>query len=224
MLKSIDTQWEKIYKNEGKSYKYYDILEHPHPDMGKIVKIFKKNRVKTVLDLGCGAGRNAYFLAKNDFDVYGLDNAPAGLKILKKALKNQDLKADLKVGDVYKVLPYKDNTFDALISIQVIQHAKETTIIKAIKEIVRVVKPGGLIFITLCGRYSNSKIRLFLVKTAKKIAPNTYLPTQGNEAGLVHFIYNKDLIKKHFSNFEILEFWRDDKDYFAFVGRNKKSI
>jgi len=48
------------------------------------------------------------------------------------------------------------------------------------------------------------------------------LPTLGNEAGLVHFIYNKQLIQKHFNNFEILKLWRDDKDYFAFIGRNKK--
>ncbi|MFA5124634.1 MAG: class I SAM-dependent methyltransferase [Patescibacteria group bacterium] len=221
-IKTITSIWEKIYDKEGESYKYYDILETPHPDLEQVIKEFKKSKAKKVLDLGCGAGRNALYLAQNGFTVYGIDNAPTGLKILRKKLKERGLVADLKLEDVYKPLPYKDDFFDALISIQVIQHAKEATILKAIKEITRIVKPGGIIFITVCGRYSKGKVRLFLVKTAKKIAQNTYLPTQGNETGLIHFIYNKDLIKKHFSNFKILKLWRDNKDYFAFIASNNK--
>jgi SAM-dependent methyltransferase len=217
-----NSQWEKIYEGEGESYNYYEILEKPHSDMDKVIKIFQQNNINKVLDLGCGAGRNTLYLAQKGFTVFGLDNAPAGLKILKQALKKYRLQVNLKIGNVYKPLPYKDSFFDAVISIQVIQHAKEGAILKAIKEISRIVKPGGLIFITLCGRYSKGKERYCLVKTAKKIAPNTYLPTLGNEAGLVHFIYNKQLIQKHFNNFEILKLWRDDKDYFAFIGRNKK--
>jgi ubiquinone/menaquinone biosynthesis C-methylase UbiE len=127
------------------------------------------------------------------------------------------------VGDAFASLPYADNSFDALVSVQVMQHAKESVIIKAIKEIVRVVKPGGLIFITLCGRCSKGKVRYCLVQTAKKIAPNTYVPTQGNETGLTHFIYNQDLVHKHYKDFKIMDLWRDDKDYYAFVGRNNKS-
>jgi len=220
--KAKSSQWEQIYKGEGKAYKYYDILETPHSDLFRVIKIFRENKVKKVLDLGCGAGRNTMPLAQKNFEVYGLDNAPTGLKILKKTLKNRSLKVNLKTGNAFASLPYQDNYFDAIISVQVLQHAKETVILKAIKEVSRIIKPNGLIFITLCGRISKGKVRLFLVKTAKKIAPNTYLPTQGNERGLVHFIYNRQLIKKHFKNFQLLKIWRDDKDYFAFIGRNKK--
>lgn len=216
------SQWEKIYKGEGQGYKYYSILETPHLDMDKIIKVFKKNKTCKVLDLGCGAGRNTWYLADQGFEAYGLDNAPTGLDMLKKALKERELKAELKVGDAFDTLPYPDNFFDALVSVQVMQHAKESVIKKAVKEISRVVKPGGLIFITLCGRCSKGKLRYCLVKTANKIAPNTYVPTQGNETGLVHFIYNKDLILKHYNNFSILDFWRDDKDYYAFLAKNNK--
>ena len=167
-LKTKSSQWEQIYKGEGKDYKYYDILETPHPDLGKVVKIFKELGVKKVLDLGCGAGRNILPLA-NNFSVYGLDSAPSGLKILRKTLKERRLQADLKLENAFAPLPYRDNYFDALISVQVLQHAKETAILKTIKEITRIVKPGGLIFITLCGRISKGKIRLFLVKLPKKL-------------------------------------------------------
>ncbi|MEK7072021.1 MAG: class I SAM-dependent methyltransferase, partial [Patescibacteria group bacterium] len=76
----------------------------------------------------------------------------------------------MKVGDIFSPLPYNDNYFDAIVSVQVLQHGKEKDIKKSLKEVVRVLKPNGLIFITLCGRVSKGQVRFCLVKTAKKIA------------------------------------------------------
>lgn len=213
-------QWDKIYKKEGDKYKYYDIYD-PHPDIDKVVKIFKKNKVQKVLDLGSGAGRNLWYLVSKGFDLYGIDLAAEGIELTKKYLKKKKLSAELKVGDVFKKLAYLDNFFDAIVSVQVLQHADEPTIKKTIKEMERILKPGGLLFATLCGRCSKGKVRHCLVKTAKKIAPFTYLPTQGSEQGLTHYIYNKDRIEKHYKNFKISEFWLDDKDYYCFVGQKK---
>ena len=106
MDKRNSSQWEKIYRQEGQNYSYYEILKTPHSDMDKVIKIFKKQKVKKVLDLGCGAGRNALYLAQNGFSVFGLDSSPAGLKILERELKKRKLKADLKLGDAYAKLPY----------------------------------------------------------------------------------------------------------------------
>jgi len=214
-------QWNNIYKKEGKNYAYYDILE-PHRDMAMVAGLFKKRGVRSVLDLGCGAGRQTWYLADNGFTVFGLDIAEAGIKMLEKVLRQKKLKADLRVGNIFNKLPYGDNYFDAVVSVQVLQHGREAEIKKAIGEIKRVLKPGGLVFITLCGRCSQGKVRLFLVKTAKKIAPHTYVPTDGKEVGLTHYIYNKDEIKKHFKDFKILKSWKDDKDYYCFIGQNRK--
>jgi len=213
-------QWNKIYKKEGKKYGYYNIFK-PHEDMSKVLTIFKKQNVKRVLDLGCGAGRNLIYLSKKEFDMYGIDCAPEGLKIIKENLKKEKTSCSLKLGNIFNKLPYKNNFFDAVISVQVLQHGKVNEIKKAIKEIERVLKPGGLIFITLSGRISKGKIRECLVKTAKKIAPRTYVPTMGNEKGLTHFIYNKKVIKKHYYNFKILKIWKDSRDYYCFIAQNK---
>ncbi len=213
-------QWNKIYKTEGEQYQYYNIFD-PHQDIVRVSEVFKEYKVKKVLDLGCGAGRNLVFLAKRKFEMAGLDLAPESLKLIKKNLKKDNIKADLKVGSFFDRLSYKDEFFDALISVQALQHGTEKQIRRAIHEIRRVLKPGGIMFITLCGRISKGKVRLFLVKTAKKIAPHTYKPTQGNEKGLTHFIYNKNLIRKHFDGFRILKLWKDDKDYYCFFAQKK---
>lgn len=99
------------------------------------------------------------------------------------------------------------------------QHGTTEQVKKGIDEIKRVLKPKGHIFITLSGRYSEGKIRPFLVKTARKIEDRVYVPTQGSEAGLPHFIYNKELILKHYHNFTILNLWKDAKDYYCFIGQ-----
>ena len=195
------TQWNKIYKKNQKNYKYYDLNE-PHQDMPKISKIFKQKKIKKILDLGCGSGRNLFYLLKKGFELSGIDLAPEGIKQIKQITKN---KVDLKIGDVFTTLPYKDNSFDAIISVQVLQHSKKRNIKKAISEIKRILKPGGLIFLTVCGRYSQGKLRYCLITTAKQIAYNTFVPTIGPEKGLTHFIYNKKILLEHYSDFQFLE-------------------
>lgn len=62
-------QWNKIFKKYGK------VFTKIQEDLPKIVKIFKRNNIKTVLDLGCGFGRHTVYLAKKDLQVYGIDIA-----------------------------------------------------------------------------------------------------------------------------------------------------
>jgi SAM-dependent methyltransferase len=88
--------------------------------------------------------------------------------------------------------------------------------LKLVSEIKRVLRPGGLVFITVCGRYSKGKVRHCLVETAKQISPNTYVPTQGNERGLVHYIYSKKRILLHFRDFSIESWFTDSKGYYCF--------
>ena len=212
------SQWNEIYRKQGTGYKFYNILQ-PHKDLGKVIALFKKAGAKRVLDLGCGAGRNLIPLAENGFDAYGIDQASDGLKIAKRELSRRNLKAKLAKGNVFTNLPYKDGFFDALISVQVMQHATPSRIKKGIAEMHRVLKPGGLAFITLTGRISSGKVHRMLILTARKIGDHLYIPQQGDEKGLVHFIYTKKLIYGHYSSFKILSLWIDEKGYYCFIAR-----
>lgn len=216
----MNTKWNKIYKAGAKNYSYYD-LQKPHEDMPFIAQFFKEQKAEKILDLGCGSGRNALFLAKNGFKVWGIDNAQEGLNTLKNSAQKSGANIELTCADIYKKLPYKDNSFDAVISLQVLQHNKRSQIQNTINELQRVLKPNGFLFITVCGRYSEGKTRYCLVKTAKKIAENTYVPTIGDETGLIHFIYNKKLLLKDFKNFKKIKIWKDSKDYYALLAQEK---
>jgi len=91
--------WNEAFKKEGV------IFVKPQKGMHKIIKLFKKNGVKRVLDLGCGSGRHLVYLARHNFDVYGIDIAREGVRIARSWLRKERLKAHLKVGDIYKRLP-----------------------------------------------------------------------------------------------------------------------
>lgn len=217
-------QWDKIFKWHGK------VFTKPQEDIPKIVKLFEKRGVKRVLDLGCGSGRHTVYLAKKGFEVYGIDIAPEGIKIAKKWLKKEKLKASLRTGNIYKKLPYKDNFFDAIISTQTIHHERIESIKKAIKEIERILKPKGLIFISVRKR----KLRKIWPKGTiiekyglqrsryKIIGPRTYVPIERGEKGLTHYLFNKSIIIKEFKNFNV-DLWVDpDRRHYCFLGELKK--
>jgi tRNA G46 methylase TrmB len=50
-------QWNQIFKKQGR------IFLEPHEDAPKMAKIFKKYKVKSLLDLGCGTGRQVVYFA-----------------------------------------------------------------------------------------------------------------------------------------------------------------
>ena len=92
-----------------------------------------------ILDCGCGNGKN--MLYRTDCTNVGIDNSVGLLEISKgKGL-------DVIEGDI-RNLPYSDNSFDAAISVAVIHHlATPEDRLIAIQEMIRVVKPGGKIYI-----------------------------------------------------------------------------
>ncbi len=184
-----------------------------------------------VLDLGCGSGRHLVFLAKNGFEVYGFDIAEEGMKIAKGWLAENNLSADFKTGSLYGKLPYQNNFFDAVISTQAINHGLIEDIRMAVKEIERVLRPGGIIFITVRKRRIRNWERGKVIEKYGKqsvdykvIAPRTYVPVEGGEKDLPHFLFNKDIIKKEFRHFKIDNIWTaKDKRHYCFLGYYNKS-
>ena len=191
-------------------------MEEPEEGLDKVVEVFREHGVRRVLDLGCGSGRHLVFFAERGFEVYGIDISETGIGIAEEWLKAKGLSADLRVGSVYERLPYGDGFFDAVVSIRVIHHARIEDIRKAIGEIERVLKPNGLAFVTVRKRVSKRRRLKF-----KKLDSRTYVPLEGDEKGLVHYLFNKELLRKEFKNFRIYELSVDSKGYYRLFGELK---
>jgi len=220
----IMKQWNEVFKKHGK------VFTNPHEDMKKIGRIFKERKVKKILDLGCGTGRHTVYLAKCGFDIYGMDISEEGVRIAREWLKKEGLKANFKIGSIYKKLPYKDNFFDAVISTNTIHHQGIEKVRGTIQEVERILKPKGLIFITVRKRkfrkfYPNFTIIEKYGKQKSRyqvVGARTYVPIEGGEKGLLHYLFNKELIKKEFKNFK-LDIWVDtDRRHYCLLGEYKK--
>lgn len=72
------------------------------------------SRPGRAIDLGCGSGTNIITLAKSGWQVTGIDFAARAIQIAKRKLKQQKIKAQLRVGDVtnFKVDSQFDLAFD----------------------------------------------------------------------------------------------------------------
>lgn len=207
--------WDKTFKKRGR------VFIVPQQDMPKIVEFFKSEDVKKVLDLGCGSGRHIVYLAKQGFDVYGIDIARHGIKIARDWLKEKRLKAHFKVCDIYKELPYKDNFFDAIVSIRTLHHGKIEDIRKLVKEMKRILKPAGLIFITIRKEVAKKYIPKEKLYGIKYIAPRTYIILGGPDMGTPHYKFNKKILIKEFKGFKVIDLWIEPESYYCLLGQLK---
>ncbi|MFX1408031.1 MAG: class I SAM-dependent methyltransferase [Promethearchaeota archaeon] len=204
--------WNDIFNEKGK------VFLKPHPDMKRLVKLFQDKQVKRILDLGCGTGRHIIFFLKNGFELYGIDAAPKGLEIAKMWLEEENQCAELLLHRIEEKLPFKDDFFDAIVSIQVIHHNFLDKIIITIKEIERVLRKGGIIFITF------PTLKLFKHKDywdLVEVEPRTFIPQNGQEKDLPHHFFKKSEIYKLFKNFEIQEMYIDKTNHRAILGIKK---
>ncbi|MEO8854679.1 MAG: class I SAM-dependent methyltransferase [Ginsengibacter sp.] len=101
-----------------------------------------------ILDAGCGSGRNLIWFIKNNLDIYGIDKDESAINYLKAVFPH--FKNDRFQTAEIAALPFEDNFFDHIISSAVLHFAKSYSEFNdMIKEMVRVLKPSGSLFIRM---------------------------------------------------------------------------
>jgi SAM-dependent methyltransferase len=188
--------WNSIFAQEGL------VFPEPHEDMPRFAEMLQRQGAGAVLDLGCGTGRHVLYLAERELRVSGVDSAPIALAMTRQRLEEEGLTADLRLHDIFDRLPYPDSAFDGLVSTQVIHHARLAEIAALVREIGRIVRPRGLLFITV------PKLRN-QASEFTQIEPGTYLPLDGREAGLPHHFFSAEELMDLFVGFEVLDVHED---------------
>lgn len=146
-----DEQWENndLKKDVEKNGRIDNFVR---PITEKYIKPDKKNKI---LEGGCGKGHFVYSLNNAGYDAYGIDFAP---KIIEK-LNILFPEMKISLGDVRKTL-FTDDFFDGYWSLGVIEHFFSGFDDTA-KEMKRILKSGGYLFITFPQMSLLRKVKAF---------------------------------------------------------------
>lgn len=110
---------------------------------------------KSVLEIGCGIGLDAFHMAKRGMKVTAVDLTDVAIDTARNRFERNGLAAEFRVANATK-LPFDDETFDYVYSFGVLHHAEDTE--KSIQEVFRVLKPGGIAKIMLYNRHSLNEL------------------------------------------------------------------
>lgn len=157
------------------------------PEVEKLEELFRESNAQRILDVGCGAGRHTFYFARKGFEVYSFDEDEDAIENDRQVLRKEKLKADLRVWDMTKPLPYRDAFFDAAIAVRVIHHTNIGNINKIVHELDRVLKPMGLLFLQVPS-YESEDFDSGTIWTE----PGTLIARGGPEKGVPHHFFKKD--------------------------------
>ena len=154
--------WDEIYQSG--EYRQHWEYAHPSPELCAIVAAGIAPVGATALDLGCGAGREAIFLARCGLQVIGVDISDEALRIARERARRIRVKVDWRQGSVFG-LPVADASVDFINDRGLLHLIPERRRSALARELRRVLRPGGVLLI----RGSSKSRGTFVPISAKSI-------------------------------------------------------
>lgn len=194
MLKAWN--WAKIESDERE---YWSI---PSKDVFQFMFHLKRRGQKKVYDLGCGIGRNLFFLIEMGFDVYGSDYSLDAVMEVNNCLGENRIKHESMTE-----ISEPDKSYDAVIAYNVIYHACLSDMVKALKNVYRILKPSGSLLITFQSKKSPSYNREL------EVEPWTTIKNEGHEKDILHHYVDREEIFQLLSGYNIIELSYVEHEY-----------
>ncbi len=154
--KSGASFWDQEYKTSG----YLALSDDPSEDLIKFTRFLGRlygeghahggragfiNQTSSVLDLGCGNGRNLIYLAET-FGTTGVGYDVSGEAVAQARKKSEKLPITYTVRSIAKPIPLADESQDIVLDMMTSHFLNEQERAELLKEIHRVLKPGGWFF------------------------------------------------------------------------------
>jgi SAM-dependent methyltransferase len=97
---------------------------------------------KLFLEIGCSWGRWCIAAARKGYHAVGVDPSLKGIRAARRVARQLDIEAQYYVADG-RTLPFADGTFDQVFSYSVLQHLSKENARLTLRDICRVLRPGG---------------------------------------------------------------------------------
>lgn len=142
---------------------FWEDVDREYEDQADRMAIRKllPKRMANFADIGGGYGRLTGEYLKRAHKVYLFDYSKTELEQAKEVYGD---KIETKAGDIYE-LPFRDNELDGLMMVRVTSHLKYLD--KAVAELYRVLKPGGVAVIEVANKRTLPKMARFITGRSK---------------------------------------------------------
>jgi len=112
-----------------------------------------------LLELGCGAGNVAIWLARQGYEVVGVDIAPTAIEWARSKALAEGVRAEFLVGDVLDLSSVADAWFDFVLDGHCFHCIIEDDRSRFLAEALRVLRPGGFLLVdTMCGPVAGGRL------------------------------------------------------------------
>jgi ArsR family transcriptional regulator len=129
--------------------------EHPDISLGTVAALVDPGL--RVLDIGTGTGAMLPLLGNAVRTVVALDNSAAMLDRARDLCRQEGLQGVALCNGTVETLPFRDEAFDACHSAMALHHVADPA--AAIREMARVVRPGGRVMVTAFGSHDEDWMR-----------------------------------------------------------------
>lgn len=149
--------WQGDYYSKEGAY-FSNLLRRRKELIAKAIAALPRPACGTALDIGCGSGVYTEELLRLDYETTGMDLSGEMIASCERrfaGLPNTAPSVHLQVGDV-EHLPFNDASFDLVLCVGVLGYLIEDE--RAVRELVRVTKPGGHIVVNVTNAFSLSDI------------------------------------------------------------------
>ena len=196
--------WDSEYKNK----KLVTNKSEPQADTLRFFKFLKKDQkykieYRNILDLGCGTGRNANYLAEKDNSVIGIEISKTAIDIAKTRAKELGVSVDYRMGDIGVPYEIEDDSIDIVIDVTSSNSLNEKGREIYLKEVHRVLRKGGFVFVRALAKDGNKNVKNLLKNSPGREYDTYFL----KDLGITERVFSKDdFIKMYEKYFKILKF------------------
>jgi 2-polyprenyl-3-methyl-5-hydroxy-6-metoxy-1,4-benzoquinol methylase len=141
---SEETPWSDLYRSGD----YRALWDHSYPSPELVGYVFgaRLGARARVLDVGCGSGQDAVFLASQNFEVHGLDFSAEALRLAERRARERGVAVSWHHSSVLST-PFDAGYFDLVTDRSCFHHIGGPRRPKYSEEIARILKPGGVLLL-----------------------------------------------------------------------------
>jgi ubiquinone/menaquinone biosynthesis C-methylase UbiE len=158
-MNKAEYQQHKYYTEKASLYNDKHVIDNDehYVALKHIMSLLGIYEITSILDVGSGTGRAVKYFSENGIAIHGIEPVNA---MIKQAIHNNNIKPGLLTCATGNLLPFKDNSFNAVCALGVMHHVQTPDVV--VREMMRVAKKA--VFLSDSNRFGQGSMFARLTK------------------------------------------------------------